>query len=143
MVHLGPTPLCAVELEADMMSNMQNKTTTESGPESPTTAVPLDFDDDDVQSTGVLGDDGPRSPAPTTTNAPKAAPSATAEAAPAKPPRPLTEAQKNEAILKEAFPTVEQGVIRAILRASGGNVEPAFNALLGELYSQAIEMPGN
>lgn len=54
------------------------------------------------------------------------------EAPPAKPPRPMSEAQKNEHILKEAFPTVDQGVIKAVLRASSGRVEPAFNALLGE-----------
>lgn len=34
-------------------------------------------------------------------------------------------------ILKEAFPTVDSSVIKAVLRASGGQVEPAFNALLG------------
>lgn len=51
---------------------------------------------------------------------------------PAKPQRPPTEAQTNDMILKEAFPTVDNGVIKAVLRASGGKVEPAFNALLGE-----------
>lgn len=50
---------------------------------------------------------------------------------PPKPPRPMTEAQKNQIILKEAFPTVDDGVIKAVLSASGGRVEPAFNALLG------------
>ena len=53
------------------------------------------------------------------------------EAAPVKPPRPLSEAQKNEMILKEAFPSVDAGVIKAVLSASAGRVEPAFNALLG------------
>jgi len=33
-------------------------------------------------------------------------------------------------ILQEAFPSVEPSVIRAVLRASSGRVEPAFNALL-------------
>ncbi|CAI4218196.1 unnamed protein product [Parascedosporium putredinis] len=47
-------------------------------------------------------------------------------------PRPLTEAQKNELTLKEAFPTVEDGVIKAVLRASRGQVEPAFHALLAK-----------
>lgn len=55
------------------------------------------------------------------------------EPAPQRPPRPLTEAQKNVMILKEAFPTVDNSVIKAVLRASGGQIEPAFNALLGEL----------
>jgi hypothetical protein len=52
---------------------------------------------------------------------------------PPKPQRPSTETQTNELILKEAFPTVDDGVIKAVLRASGGKVEPAFNALLGKL----------
>jgi hypothetical protein len=45
----------------------------------------------------------------------------------------MTEAQKNQIILKEAFPTVDDNVIKAVLSASGGRVEPAFNALLGAL----------
>lgn len=111
------------------------------------------MDDDDVQETGVLGGDNATSTqgqsntntttagsdnnaatAPTpATGAP--APSTQDETPPAKPPRPMTEAQKNEIILKEAFPSVDAGVIKAILRASGGNVEPAFNALLGKKAS--------
>ncbi|KAH7004987.1 hypothetical protein EDB82DRAFT_65258 [Fusarium venenatum] len=114
-----------------------NKATTESGPESPTTARPLDLDDDDVQESGVLGgDDGNTTTAAVTnTSQPKSpaqvqAPTSTNEAAPPKPPRPVSETQQNEAILKEAFPSVELSVIKAVLRASGGRVEPAFNALL-------------
>ncbi|KAF5691779.1 CUE domain-containing protein [Fusarium circinatum] len=109
-----------------------NKATAESGPESPTTARPLDLDDDDVQESGVL--DSNTTPATatntTTTQAQAQAPSPTNETAPPKPPRPVSEAQKNETILKEAFPTVELSVIKAVLRASGGRVEPAFHALL-------------
>lgn len=106
------------------------------------------MDDDDVQDTSVIADDAvgagakPTTPPNTTasatpvTTAPggeTAAQDSSTEAAPPKPPRPVTEAQKNEMILKEAFPTVEDSVIKAVLRASGGKVEPAFNALLGEL----------
>ncbi|KAF4953887.1 hypothetical protein FGADI_5679 [Fusarium gaditjirri] len=109
-----------------------NKATSESGPESPTTARPLDLDDDDVQESGVL--DSNTTPAAatntTTTQAQAQAPSPTNETAPPKPPRPVSEAQKNETILKEAFPSVELSVIKAVLRASGGRVEPAFHALL-------------
>ncbi|KAF5985208.1 CUE domain-containing protein [Fusarium coicis] len=109
-----------------------NKATAESGPESPTTARPLDLDDDDVQESGVL--DSNTTPAAatntTTTQAQAQAPTPTNETAPPKPPRPVSEAQKNETILKEAFPTVELSVIKAVLRASGGRVEPAFHALL-------------
>ncbi|KAF4993825.1 hypothetical protein FDECE_13299 [Fusarium decemcellulare] len=103
-----------------------HKATVENAPESPTTARPLDLDDDDVQESGVLGDDGNA----TTTATTATSQTPTNETAPPKPPRPLTEAQKNELILKEAFPTVDQGIIKAVLRASGGRVEPAFNALL-------------
>lgn len=96
------------------------------------------MDDDDVQETGVLGGGEDAAPTGTTTTAPATAtapaPTST-ETAPTKPPRPLTEAQKNEMILKEAFPSVENGVIKAVLSASGGKVEPAFNALLGETRS--------
>jgi CUE domain-containing protein len=88
------------------------------------------MDDDDVQDTGVIGGDDATNK--NTTAAAPAAATATDETAPAKPPRPLTEAQKNEAILKEAFPTVDAGVIRAVLKASAGRIDPAFNALLGE-----------
>ena len=51
--------------------------------------------------------------------------------APPKPPRPANPLQQAENTLKEAFPTIDAAVVRAVLRASGGNVEPAFNALLG------------
>lgn len=36
-----------------------------------------------------------------------------------------------ENTLKEAFPNIDVAVIKAVLQASGGSVEPAFNALLG------------
>lgn len=107
------------------------------------------MDDDDVQESGVIGEENPTTPAPantttTTTNntnnsnntsAAAAATPSTAEVPPTKPPRPLTEAQKNELILKEAFPSVEPSVIKAVLSASSGRVEPAFNALLGKTNS--------
>lgn len=33
--------------------------------------------------------------------------------------------------MKEAFPTIDAAVVKAVLIASGGKIEPAFNALLG------------
>lgn len=129
-------------------------------PESPTTVKPLDLsDDEDAQESGVINmDDGTTKPNPTTgaaTEAPKAAagspPAATAasptaqttsasdEAPPPKPPRPVTEQQKNEAILKEAFPGIELSVIKAVLIASGGRIDPAFNALLGMSDPDALQ----
>jgi len=50
---------------------------------------------------------------------------------PPKPPRPVSPRSQAKATLVEAFPNVDEGVVEAVLVASGGNVEPAFNALLG------------
>lgn len=86
-------------------------------------------DDKDTGDTG--GDGGIGSEAPTGAGAPASTSPDAQEAPPPKPPRPMTEAQKNEMMLKEAFPSVDLGVIKAVLRASGGKVEPAFHALLG------------
>ena len=115
-------------------------------PESPTTARPLDLDDDEGQESGVVNepqgtlsnaggvakDGGSNDPPADAAAATSSMNVDTNEAPPPKPPRPLTEAQKNELILKEAFPSVEVGVIKAVLRASRGQVEPAFHALLGK-----------
>lgn len=116
---------------------------------------PLDYsDDEDVQESGIINmDDGTTKPNPapgaatgasteasTGTSAP-ANPSTTAsqEVPPPKPPRPVTEQQKNEAILKEAFPGIDAAVIKAVLIASRGQVDPAFNALLGMSDPDAIQ----
>lgn len=85
-------------------------------PESPTTARPLDFDDEPTEA----GAD----------NVP--ANSKTEEAAPPKPPRPLSPREQATTTLKEAFPSIDASVINAVLAASGGQVESAFNALLGQ-----------
>ncbi|CAJ2511465.1 Uu.00g070900.m01.CDS01 [Anthostomella pinea] len=109
-------------------------------PESPTTVRPFEMDDDDVPETGVLGDDGARSTATIAppSNTANTAP-ATDEPAPAKPPRPVTEQQKNEIILKEAFPSIDASVIKAVLAASRGQIDPAFNALLGMSDPDAVQ----
>jgi hypothetical protein len=133
---------------------MKNNTSTESGPESPTTVRPLDLDDDDVQESGILGGDDGNTTTTTAaaatntsqTQAPAQAPAPaqaqvqtpTNETAPPQPPRPVSETQQNETILKEAFPSVEMSVIKAVLRASGGRVEPAFNALLGLFHENTL-----
>jgi hypothetical protein len=72
-----------------------------------------------------------------TTTAP--APTAEDTPAPPKPPRPLTEQQKNEQTLKEAFPTVDAAVIKAVLSASRGQIEPAFHALLEMSDPDAVQ----
>ncbi|KAL7950908.1 hypothetical protein V8C42DRAFT_307909 [Trichoderma barbatum] len=106
-----------------MSAPAETNKVTDSGAESPTTAQPLDMSDDDVQETGIIGDGNVSPMLSSRQNSEGPTP-------PPKPPRPMTEAQKNQIILKEAFPTVEDGVIKAVLSASGGRVEPAFNALL-------------
>ena len=149
MASSAPASSC---LETDFGIIAQSKNTSENGAESPTTAQPLDMDDDDIQDVSLLTDENKPSATPKKETAPKEAPVApatdaaptggappvetedTPPAAPPKPPRPMTEAQKNVAILKEAFPAVDDGVIKAVLSASGGKVEPAFNALLGKDY---------
>jgi hypothetical protein len=78
----------------------------------------MDFDDE-PQESGVIG------------SSPAAAQPAAAETAPPKPPRPLNPREQSENTLKEAFPSIEPGVVKAILNASDWNVERAFNALLG------------
>lgn len=50
---------------------------------------------------------------------------------PPQPPRPLNPRQQAENTLKDAFPAIDAVVVRAVLTASGGQIEPAFNALLG------------
>lgn len=53
------------------------------------------------------------------------------ENAPVKPPRPMSPHQQAEVTLIEAFPSIDVKVVKAVLMASGGQLEPAFNALLG------------
>ena len=48
---------------------------------------------------------------------------------------PLDPRAQAEATLREAFPAIDAAVVKAVLMASGGQVEPAFNALLGNLES--------
>ncbi|KKZ61446.1 hypothetical protein EMCG_03928 [[Emmonsia] crescens] len=104
-------------------------------PESPTTARPLDFDDE-PQESGVIQTQTASAPKPssqlTTGN----------EVAPPKPPRPLSPLQQAESTLKEAFPSIEASVIKAVLVASDGNVERSFHALLGMSDPNAqMELP--
>ena len=52
------------------------------------------------------------------------------EIPPQKPPRPVDPQVQAQNTLIEAFPGVDPNVVKAVLVASGGKVEPAFNALL-------------
>lgn len=108
------------------MSSQPPRPSVTGAPESPTTARPLEMDDDDFQESGVF--DNTQS---TATVASSDTVSADAVgAAPPKPPRPASDQQQKLQMLKEAFPTVEEAVIKAVLTASRGQIEPAFNALL-------------
>ncbi|KAI5284665.1 ubiquitin-binding protein cue5 [Ascosphaera aggregata] len=89
----------------------------EYGVESPTTAQSLSFDDDVNEPTAQKGSYS------TSSNQ--------EDAPPAKPPRPLTAQQQAEKTLREAFPAIDQAVVKAVLVASGGDVERSFHALLG------------
>ncbi|KAK3943503.1 CUE domain-containing protein 5 [Diplogelasinospora grovesii] len=104
--------------------------TAETGPESPTTARPLDLDDDDVQETSLTEDTAHKSNAAATPTTPSAPRASSEEVPPPKPPRPMSEAESNVQTLKEAFPSIDLPVIKAVLTASGGRIEPAFHALL-------------
>lgn len=107
-----------------MKSNI-TKDTSHAPPESPTTARPLDFDDEPQE----MGS----GPGHTADPSPKAD-----ETAPPKPPRPMSPREHATNTLKEAFPSIETSVIKAVLAASGGHVEPAFNALLGRNLASAM-----
>lgn len=92
-------------------------------PESPTTARALDFDDEPIET--------PESPPKANPQPAVPKPGSGEDVAPPKPARPLAPEQQAENTLKEAFPSIDIVVVKAVLRASGGKVEPAFNALLG------------
>ncbi|KAH0292579.1 hypothetical protein M436DRAFT_49368 [Aureobasidium namibiae CBS 147.97] len=103
------------------MSEGSHSEKPKTGGESPTTARELDFDDDDHHESSPL-----KSPTPKQVSFVEVQD----EDAPTKPARPLSPQAQSEKTLKEAFPTIDSKVIRAVLVASGGSVEPAFNALL-------------
>jgi hypothetical protein len=103
------------------MKGILKKPTDTSAPESPTTAREPDFEDDHQESA---------TPQPEQVTSPPKQVSFQEEAPPPKPPRPLSPKAQAEATLIEAFPSIDAKVVRAVLVASGGKVEPAFNALL-------------
>jgi hypothetical protein len=104
-------------------------TSSAPGAESPRTGREPDFDDD-VPETAHL-------PAPERQPTPQKRVSFQDEveevgpAPPPKPPRPMSPQAKAEVTLIEAFPSIDAKVVKAVLVASNGKVEPAFNALLG------------
>ena len=107
--------------------------------ESATTREEMDFDDNEPeQETGTVSPLGHETPAAKPASSPTPRKSVSFqetqqedEAPPTKPPRPLSPQQQAENTLIEAFPSIDTKVVKAVLLASGGKVEPAFNALLG------------
>ena len=106
------------------MSTCQSSLLDKQTPESPTTAKQLDFDDEPLES-------GSTKDTSKTESGSTSKPKQEEEAAPEKPPRPMSPKQQAENTLIEAFPGIDSNVVKAVLTASGGRVEPAFNALLG------------
>ncbi|EME49322.1 hypothetical protein DOTSEDRAFT_68186 [Dothistroma septosporum NZE10] len=103
--------------------------------ESATTREEIDMDDNE-QETGTVSPQGHETPTKPPAKAPSPRPRVSfqeghEEIPPTKPPRPLSPNQQAESTLIEAFPTIDAKVVKAVLTASGGKVEPAFNALLG------------
>ncbi len=100
-------------------------------PESPTRAQAKEFDDEQQES-GVIATDGtslPNAHPPPRTSS-NTGVQVGEETPPPKPPRRMNPQHEAERTLIEAFPGMDMKVIRAVLVASGGQVEPAFNALL-------------
>ncbi|KAH5327194.1 hypothetical protein HBI12_075430 [Parastagonospora nodorum] len=110
---------------------MSEKPTTDKPPESPTTARELDFDDDNDAPTSATHETVTSPPAPAKSPKPGVRfTDDTTDIPPPKPPRPMSPQQQAQNTLIEAFPDIDSNVIKAVLVASGGKVEPAFNALL-------------
>jgi len=119
------TPEKAVEQSTTEASAAASKPITTTGAESPRTAKELDFDDEVHDNL----------PVPERQATPKGTKRVSfqdddAPTPPPKPPRPMSPQAQAEATLVEAFPSIDAKVVKAVLVASGGKVEPAFNALL-------------
>ena len=91
--------------------------------ESPTTAQPLEFDDDANENTAN---------AESRNRAPDMNTALVETVPPAQPSRPKSPFSQAEVTLIEAFPGLDAKVVKAVLVASGGKLEPAFNALLSQ-----------
>ncbi|GIZ39779.1 hypothetical protein CKM354_000315000 [Cercospora kikuchii] len=101
--------------------------------ESATTREEMSFDDE--QEAGTVSPQGHETPTKGPAKALSPRPRVSfqdghEEIPPTKPPRPLSTTQQAENTLIEAFPTIDAKVVKAVLTASGGKIEPAFNALL-------------
>ncbi|EKG16587.1 Ubiquitin system component Cue [Macrophomina phaseolina MS6] len=98
-------------------------------PESITTKPDMDFASDDEAPTPATAAHPTISPQPKKVSFQEPAIEED-ETPPPKPPRPMSPMAQAEATLIEAFPDTDPKVVKAVLVASNGKVEPAFNALL-------------
>ncbi|KAM0723225.1 hypothetical protein Q7P37_001425 [Cladosporium fusiforme] len=121
-----------------MADQLQPVSPTANKQESVTTREEMDFDDNEhEQETGrvsPLGHETANSKPAKKSPSPKPRVSfqeQNEEIPPVKPPRPQNAQEQAENTLIEAFPSIDTKVVKAVLAASGGRVEPAFNALLG------------
>ncbi|EFQ96735.1 hypothetical protein MGYG_08660 [Nannizzia gypsea CBS 118893] len=110
--------------EADKAGNTPRKATG-LNPESPTTARPLDFDDEPQETglTSTITTSRSSSQLNLAANMQSQGQTQTHRA-----PNPH---QRVIDDLREAFPNIDGPVVKAVVVASDGNVERAFNALLG------------
>ncbi|KAK5120583.1 hypothetical protein LTR85_006239 [Meristemomyces frigidus] len=105
--------------------------------ESATTREEMDFEENEhEQETGRVSPLGHETSSQPPVKSPSPKPRVSfqeghEEIPPQKPPRPLSPQVQAENTLIEAFPSIDTKVVKAVLAASGGRVEPAFNALLG------------
>lgn len=106
------------------------KPATSMGAESPRTARDPDFDDEEVPETTLAVPEREATPQKKRVSFQDDHEQASAPPPPPKPPRPVDPNAEAEATLIEAFPAIDLKVVKAVLLASGGKVEPAFNALL-------------
>ncbi|KHJ30293.1 putative cue domain-containing protein [Erysiphe necator] len=103
------------------------------GAESPTTVKPFDMDDDEIPEPAVGVIEAPNSSETIKMN--DNPPNQPLQ----QPPQIINHDVKAEDTLKDAFPSIDIAVIKAVLRASGGQIEPAFNALLGMSDPEATQ----
>ncbi|KAK0925705.1 ubiquitin-binding protein cue5 [Friedmanniomyces endolithicus] len=150
--HRLPTPTPPTDSETGKQLDMADAPITSPVKESATTREEPDFEameheheheheaehePEHEQQTGRVSPLGTETQAPITSAAaasPKPRVSfqdGRQENPPPKPPRPQSPQQQAENTLIEAFPSIDTKVVKAVLQASNGRVEPAFNALLG------------
>lgn len=130
-------PNTSSQQQTNMADQPQPVSPTAAKQESVTTREEMDFDDNDhEQETGRVSPHGHETANKPVKKSPSPKPRVSfqeqsEEIPPTKPPRPQSPQQQAENTLIEAFPSIDTKVVKAVLAASGGKVEPAFNALLG------------